>query len=219
LAQKKNQLFIPASSRRVVTSLKTERSGVAWSGPNLKSTKVGVCWALLDNPFPEKKISKLRFGASLEGGIYALIGITLSDKLFYVAPTGESYGGRDNWAAANGMAAIVEGLAGVKNAGLAFDKVAISPGWPSAAVESVNVTINLAASDGYVAYQYKADSAAKTIDLYITGSGNQLIGHVLLLQNASSVTAVTAGNRSLPYKLSVIESPTYVDFELALPSV
>jgi hypothetical protein len=56
------------------TTLNTERSGVAWFGPNLKSTKVGVCWAVLDNPHPEKKISALRFNAPLEGGIYALLG-------------------------------------------------------------------------------------------------------------------------------------------------
>jgi hypothetical protein len=201
------------------TSLNTERSGVAWFGPNLKSTKVGVCWAVLDNPHPKKKISVLRFNAPLEGGIYALLGLTLADKPFYIAPSGESYGGPDNWAAANGMAALVEGLAGVKNEGLAFDKVTIAPRWSSAAVDSVNVTINLSASNGYVAYQYKNNPAAKMIDLYVTGSGNQLKGHVLLPHNASSVEGVTAGNKSLPFKITTIESSKYVDFSLPLPSV
>lgn len=200
-------------------ALKTARSGVAWFGPNLKSTKVGVCWTVLDNPFPEKKISNLRFNAPLEGGIYALLGITLADKPFYIAPTGESFGGPDNWAAANGMAALVEGLAGVKNEGLAFDKVTIAPRWSSAAVDSVDVTINLPASNGYVAYQYKNNRAAKLIDLYVTGSGNQLKGHVLLPQNTSSVAVVTAGKKSMPYKISTIENSKYVDFELPLPSV
>ena len=200
-------------------ALQTERSGVAWFGPNLKSTKVGVCWAVLDNPFPEKKISKLMFNAPLEGGIYALLGITLADKPFYIAPTGESFGGPDNWAAANGMAALVEGLAGVKNEGLAFNKVAISPRWSSAAVDSVNVTINLPASNGYIAYQYKNNSAARTIDLYITGSGNQLKAHVLLPKNVSSVSSVTVGNKSLPYKISTVEDSKYVDFALTLPSL
>lgn len=36
-------------------ALNTETSGVAWSGPNKISTKVGVCWAAIDNPFPTKK--------------------------------------------------------------------------------------------------------------------------------------------------------------------
>lgn len=200
-------------------ALKTERSGVAWFGPNLKSTKVGVCWTVVDNPFPEKKINKLRFNAPLEGGIYALLGITLADKPFYIAPTGESYGGPDNWAAANGMAALVEGLAGVKNDGLAFNKVTISPRWSSAAVDSVNVTINLPASNGYVAYQYKNNKAEKRIYLYVTGSGNQLKGHVLLPHNASSAVAVTTGDKSLPYTISTVENSKYVDFELSLPSV
>jgi hypothetical protein len=202
----------------VVHGFKTERSGVAWFGPNLKSTKVGVCWAVFDNPFPQKVIAALRFSAPLEGGIYALLGITLADKTFYIAPTGESFGGPDNWAAANGMAALVEGLAGVKNEGLAFDKVAVSPRWPSANVDSVNVTINLPASNGYVAYQYKNNNAAKVIDLYITGSGHSLKGHVLLPQGTSA-TAVTAGANALPYKTTTVENSRYVDFDLTLPSV
>ncbi|MEP6728884.1 MAG: hypothetical protein ABJC98_23870, partial [Bacteroidota bacterium] len=184
------------------SNLQTERSGVAWSGPNPVCTKVGVCWAVIDNPFPEKKIISLQFHAPLEGGIYSLLGITRADKPFYIQPKGPSYGGPDNWAAANGMAALVEGLAGVKNDGLAFDKVTISPRWSSAAVDSVNVTISLPASNGYVAYQYKNNNATKLINLYVTGSGNQLKGHVLIPQNATSVAAVTAGNKSLPYKIS-----------------
>jgi hypothetical protein len=57
------------------------------------------------------------------------------------------------------------------------------------------------------------------IDLYVTGSGNQLKGHVLLPHNASSVEGVTAGNKSLPFKITTIESSKYVDFSLPLPSV
>ncbi|HEX2395515.1 MAG TPA: hypothetical protein VHI78_09215, partial [Bacteroidales bacterium] len=61
------------------SSLENEHAGVAWWGPNLCSTKVGVCWAAIENPYPGKLISSLIFHASLEGGIYAVIGITLAD--------------------------------------------------------------------------------------------------------------------------------------------
>lgn len=102
------------------SSLENEYAGVAWWGPNLRSTKVGICWAAIDNPFPDRKINKLIFEAPLEGGIYTVLGVTLSNQKHYVTPKGESFGGPDNWAAANGMAALVEGLAGVKNEGLDF---------------------------------------------------------------------------------------------------
>ncbi len=137
------------------SNLQTERLGVAWSGPNPVCTKVGVCWAVIDNPFPEKKISALQFHAPLEGGIYSLLGISLADKPFYIQPKGPSYGGPDNWAAANCMAALVEGLAGVKNVGLAFDTAAITPRWSTVQTDAANVVINFAASNKYVAYQYR----------------------------------------------------------------
>ncbi len=200
-------------------SLSTETSGVAWYGPNLKSTKVGVCWAVIDNPFPVKKITQLQFNAPLEGGIYAVLGITLADKPFYIAPKGESYGGPDNWAAANGMAALVEGLAGVKNEGLAFDKVTIAPRWPSAQIDSVDVTINLPASNGYVAYQYNNNMVAKQIQVLVTGSGTKLKGHVLLPHNALAVTSVSVQGKPLTFTIATIEKSKYVDFDLVLPSV
>ncbi|MGL6266486.1 MAG: hypothetical protein ACRC2O_01120, partial [Chitinophagaceae bacterium] len=200
-------------------NLQTERSGVAWFGPNLKSTQVGVCWAAIDNPFPAKKIAQLQFNAPLEGGIYAVLGITLADKPYYIAPKGESYGGPDNWAAANGMAALVEGLAGVKNEGLGFDKVKLSPRWSSAGIDSADVTIDLPASNGYVAYQYRNNRKIKQIDILITTSGTKVNAHVLLAENVNEVSRVAINNKPVSYTISKVEASKYVDFELPLPSV
>jgi hypothetical protein len=201
------------------SDLQNEYAGVAWFGPNLRSTKVGVCWAAIDNPFPKKKISKLIFDAPLEGGIYTVLGITLSNQKHYVKPKGESFGGPDNWAAANGMAALVEGLAGVKNEGLAFDKVKLSPRWTSTGVDSVNVTIQFAASKGYVAYQYHNYPAEKVMKIRITGSGNELNSHILLPQNCSGVTSLFIDGKQTDFSLSRIENSIYADFKLTLPNV
>jgi hypothetical protein len=201
------------------SSLENESAGVAWYGPNLRSTKVGVCWAVIDNPFPERKISKLAFEAPLEGGIYALIGVTLSDRKHYIKPKGESFGGPDNWAAANGMAALVEGLAGVKNEGLAFDKVKLSPRWTSAGVDSVNVTIQLAASNGYVAYQYVHNSAKKEMNIKFTGSGKEVNNHLLLPPDCKSISSILVDGQPVSYSLSRIENSSYVDFSSTLPYV
>ena len=201
------------------SSLENDYAGVAWSGPNLKSTKVGVCWAAIDNPNPGKKINKLIFDAPLEGGIYAVLGITLANRKHYVKPKEESFGGPDNWAAANGMAALVEGLAGIKNEGLAFDKVRFSPRWTSAGVDSVNVSVQLAASNGYVAYQYHHNEAKKEIEIKLTGSGTEIKSHILLPQNCPGVASVFADGQPVSFTLSRIENSTYADFELSLPMV
>lgn len=199
------------------SNLQTERSGVAWSGPNPVCTKVGVCWAAIDNPFPEKKIISVQLNAPLEGGIYALLGLTLADKPFYIEPKGPSYGGPDNWAAANGMAALIDGLAGVKNDGLAFDKVTIAPRWASANTDAINVTVNYPASNGYISYQYKNDLLAKQIRLQITGSGSQLKAHVLLPNNIVSAVSVIVNGKPVNFKIATVEQSKYVDVDLSLP--
>ncbi len=201
------------------SELTTDNAGIAWWGPNLKSTKVGVCWAAIGNPQPGKKIAKIIISAPLEGGIYAILGLSLADRPHYVPPKGESFGGPDNWAAANGMAALVEGLAGVKNDGLAFSKVALSPRWTSSHTDSVNVTINFPASNGYVAYQYKFNRVKKEMELSLTGSGNEVKGHILLPKDVKSVQRVTINNQPLAFTASNVEGSQYVDFKLSLPNV
>lgn len=201
------------------SDLENDHAGVAWYGPNPRSTKVGICWTAIDNPFPKKKIEKLVFDAPLEGGIYAVAAITLSNQKHYVKPKGESFGGPDNWAAANGMAALVEGLAGVKNEGLAFDKVNLAPRWSSAGVDSVNVTIRFAASKGYVAYQYRHSPEKKVIRINVTGSGNEIQNHILLPPNSTGIESVSVDNQLMDYKLNRIEKSLYADFKISIPEV
>jgi hypothetical protein len=201
------------------SSLENDHAGVAWWGPNLCSTKVGVCWAAVTNPQPRKKIDKLVFHAPLEGGIYALIGISLSDREHYIKPKVESFGGPDNWAAANAMAALVEGLAGVKNEGLAFDKVELSPRWTSANIDSVDVTIQFAASKGYAAYKYKHDPEKKSIAMKVTGSGNTITGHFLLPAGCKSVRSVVSNGIPVKFTMSETGNSDYVDFTLQLPAI
>jgi hypothetical protein len=201
------------------SSLSNERAGVAWAGPNPVSTRVGVCWAAIDNPEPEKQIESLTFHAPLEGGIYAVLGISLSDRPHYVKPKVESFGGPDNWAAANAMAALVEGLAGIRNDGTAFDRVTLSPRWPSAGVDSVDVSIRLAASGGYVAYQYRFDRLHKRIRLTLTGSGQSVEAHILLPESLTGVVSVTVNGTPADYRVTTAEQSRYVDLALSLPAV
>ena len=200
-------------------SLESERAGVAWSGPNPVSTKVGVCWAAIDSPNPEKKIEKLIFYAPIEGGIYTIIGISLADRPYYIRPKLESFGGPDNWAAATGMAALVEGLAGVNNLGLAFDKAGLSPRWTSSSTDSVEVSIQLAASGGYLSYKYTDNIKDREMKILLTGSGNELKGHVLMPENVKTVNSVTCDDKPVEFRTSTIEKSLYADFNLPLDKV
>jgi len=201
------------------SKLENERAGVAWAGPNPVSTRVGVCWAAIDNPEPDKKIEKLIFHAPIEGGFYTVIGITLADRPHYVKPKPESYGGPDNWAAANAMAALVEGLAGVKNEGLAFSKVKLSPRWCSSGTDSVNVDITFPASGGYISYKYSHDPVKKEIGLKITGSGSELNAHVLLPATVTEVSSVICDGAGIPFKVNSMEESAYADFYLKMKGV
>ncbi len=200
-------------------SLKTDRSGVAWSGPNMVSTQVGVCWAAVDNPNPTKKIEKIRFNAPLEGGIYTVLAVSLANQPRYVKPSGESFGGPDNWAAANGMAALIEGLSGIRNNTLAYENVTISPRWTSAGVDSVNVTANLAASNGYVSYKYLHNKKANEISMLLTGSGKDANIHVLLPENSKTVQSVAVNSKPVIFSVSKVETSRYADFALPVNQV
>ncbi|TSA35446.1 MAG: hypothetical protein D4R64_09710 [Porphyromonadaceae bacterium] len=199
------------------SDLENDHAGVAWSGPNPVSAKVGVCRAAVINPNPSKKIAKLIFHAPLEGGIYALLGITLADRVPYVKPKVESFGGPDNWAAANAMAALVEGLAGVKDNGLAYSHVALSPRWTSSGTDSVNVTVHYPASNCYVAYQYQHFPQKKEILITLTGSGEDIDMHLLLPEGTTSVNSVASGGKAVHFATSKMENSQYVDFKLDLP--
>ncbi len=198
--------------------LKQPRAGVAWAGPNPVSSRVGVCWMALENPEPDKEIQKLVLHAPIEGGIYTVLAITLADQPFYIQPSLESFGGPDNWAAANAMAALMEGLAGVQNTGLAFDRVRLAPRWSTTTTDCVTVVAHYPSSNGYVAYRYQTDDPAKKINLTVTGSGHTLKGHILL-PAAFSPLSVVAGNGPRPFAVNKVGESCYVDFEIALAGV
>jgi hypothetical protein len=200
-------------------SLKTDRSAVAWSGPNPVSTMVGVCRTVIDNPEPSKKIEKIRISASLEGGIYALLALTLADKPFYKEPDGVSYGGPDNWAAGNGMCALIESLAGVKNTGLAFSTAALSPRWTSAGRDTAAVTVVIPASGAYLAYTYLDDTNTGEIRMLVTGSSKLVNTHIMLPKGLKNIVSLSVAGKSLPFTVSDSREYSYADFILPLNGI
>jgi hypothetical protein len=199
--------------------LRNRRAGIAWRGSNKVTNDVGVSWCVIDNPFPAKKIKNVTVSAAQEGATYALLALTLADKPWYTVPDPLSSGGPDNWAGATCMAALIEGLAGAGNLSTAFDSTAISPRWMAAGVDSVSVSVHYPASDGYVAYRYRHDTAERRISVLLTGSGTSAVLRVLLPVGVTAVKAATLNAAPLSASVESVESSHYAVLPVRLGQV
>jgi len=195
--------------------LKTERSGIAWYGSNEVSKGIGLSWCAVDNPNPDKVISKIILHSAEDETIYTVFGITLSDKKHFIPVEGPSFGGPDNWAAATAMAALIEGLAGVKDSPgtQAYDTPTLSPRWNETKAGTVDVVIRYEPSSGYVAYRYFHDQSKKEIHLVATGNGQAMNCHILLPRGSKRLS-VMIDNQSVAFKTIDVEASTYADFSI-----
>jgi hypothetical protein len=185
---------------------------VAWRGRNALSPNVGVVAFGLNNPHPDRLVERITLSASEDGGFWAVFGVTLCDRPVSF-PIGEiSFGIPDNWGAAAVVYAIVEGLAGVVDRGVAYDRAEVAPRWAAAGIDEAAATVTYPASDGYVAYKYRHDPAHKHITLELTGSGVSCACHVLLPAAAVRATAVSCDGTAWEFANSEIEGSHYVDF-------
>jgi hypothetical protein len=179
---------------------------------------VGVCWAAIPNPHPEKAIAKLRFGASVEGAIYAVLGVTTADQMPIQPVDPVSTGGPDNWTGGTCMLALIEGLAGVANAqgATALSHIELSPRWAATDVKDVAVCVRYPASGGYVSYHYQLEPTQRIINLTITGSGEKCICHVLLPAGCRA-GQITINDVAIRFREGVVEESRYVNFDVSLP--
>jgi hypothetical protein len=195
-------------------------AGVAWQGPNPRSTAVGMSWAALSNPYPEKLIRSIVFAPSREGGTYAVLGVTISDSRHHREVSPISTGGPDNWAGGTCMAALVEGLAGATDLSTKMDDVRLSPRWSAAGSSDVAVTARYGASYGYVAYRYSHDVAGRQLQITITGSGHRLQLRLLLPQQAKSLVFANLDGAPVTVTTESVEGSIYavVPIELNAPT-
>jgi hypothetical protein len=196
--------------------LKTDYSGIAWHGPSPVANDVGLSWCAIDNPSPEKTIESIRLMAADGDGIYAVLGMTLADRAHYVAPDPISYGGPDDWAAATAMAAMVEGLAGVKDGPLTqtLTHPILAPRWDLGEPRIILSTIRYPASQGYVTYRFAFDPGAREITVNVTGNAASMAGHFLLPPKTDAVRSVEVDGRPASHSLAHVSASTYVDLEV-----
>ena len=198
------------------SELKTDYSGIAWYGKNKVSEGIGLSWCAINNPEPQKQIASLVIEAPAGNGIYTVFAISVSDRKYELPVNPVSFGGPDNWAAATAMAAMVEGLAGVKNlAGTrAYSFPSVSPRWTTTKSDTANVSIRYAASGGYVAYRFIQRRDKKEIQILVTGNGKNIHFEVLLPDKTEQVKSVSIDSKNIPYSIRKIEHSAYVDFDI-----
>ena len=175
---------------------------VAWAGQNAR-TRVGVYTWGLNNPNPDKTIDTVTFTHSGLGHTWFILGLTLSDAPRYFEPADACYAWLENWNSAAVVAAVIEGLAGINDEGVAFDRIRLCPRWASAGVDDVTACAKYEASGGYVRYRYVRDSrGAMRIDLAGTSHARRL--EIPLPEGALPAT-VTLDNETVEFELQETE--------------
>jgi hypothetical protein len=114
----------------------------------------------------------------------------------------------DGWGSSAMLWALVEGLAGVVDAGRAFDAAALSPRWLAAGVEDADVSVGYAASGRGLAYRFRLSSDG--LSLQVEGDPSVVRLHVLLPPGAR-VRAVHVGGEAAAFREVQVENSRYVD--------
>jgi hypothetical protein len=184
---------------------------IAWRGKNKHSDKVGVSIYGINNPHPDKMIKNVEFKSSKNGSKWMVMGLTLSDHEVYFKPGIVSGGIPDNWGAAAVVYALIEGLAGIKDDGQAYNKVKLSPRWEAAGEEKAAVTVKYPSSDGYVKYLYSKSPDAYNIKFTCSMRKSEIN---LLLPDDGDVKSVSVNNVIVNYEVYRIEGSKYLQLNL-----
>jgi hypothetical protein len=167
----------------------------------------------LNNPHPDKTIRNIRFEKAGTGSFWNIMGITLCDTKVFFMPSIVSHGIPDNWGAAAVVYALMEGLAGIKDHGVAYDRVTLAPRWESAGIRKVKATARYEASNGYLAYEYEYNQETGELVIDFTGSAREFRLAVLIPKGQSPVAASLNGE-SIVYNVSKVESSSYLNYEI-----
>jgi hypothetical protein len=161
----------------------------------------------INNPHPEREISALELSAGGAGTKWLILAVSLSSTPVFFAPYDDlSTGIPDGW---NGsvLYALFEGLAGIKDQGVAFSKTALIPRWVSAKVAAAEITLRYPASGGYCSYKYR--SSESKLEVEFTGSAEHFDVEILLPSGRHAQAARLNGQEA-ETTLRTIEESTYL---------
>ena len=190
-----------------------DRLRIAWQTASRGFPAVGVYAAGFNNPHPDREIASLEFVPGIGKGKWMVLACTLSDAPVFFAPYDAlSSGIPDGWSAAI-IYALVEGLAGVVDDGVAFDRVSLAPRWEVAGINGADVTVRYPASRGYCSYSYQRDSAGNRILFEFTGSGSEFELQVLLPKH-SQLRAARLDGRPVATRIKTVERSSYAQLSV-----
>jgi hypothetical protein len=161
----------------------------------------------LNNPEPEKVIEQVRFTHSGAGHHWFVLGLTLSDAPRYFKPPAAHGSWLVNWNSAGVVYALIEGLAGIVDEGLAYDRVRLSPRWAAAGVRRATACAKYAASDAYVRYRYTRRDDGLKLDLAGNGETARL---EILLPDDMRPARVTLDGEEADYDLETVDGSRYL---------
>jgi len=142
-----------------------ERMQVAWRGKSDLIANVGVWIASFVPLHSDRAIATLELESLENEAIWFVIGITLSSQPPFLPPWTDVSGGMpNNWGAGCVTAALLEGLAGIEDAGAGFRSARVSPRWFAAGVHEAQVSVRYPAGKGYVSYRYRQDELTIHLD-------------------------------------------------------
>ncbi len=201
--------FLPAPD--VVQGRPTRRGDyrIGWQGPNRKFQNVGVFTWAWANPHADKEISHLEFAAAETDAIWLIVGVTLSGAEPHLPMARMDHNIPDVWGAAAMVYALIEGLAGIVDAGVTYDTVRLAPRWPAAGVKRATACAHYPASDGYCRYRYQHDREAGTLDVFAAGSGDRIEVDLLLPDGAEPSRLLVNGEEE-PVKTRTLEDSLYL---------
>ncbi len=182
---------------------------VGWSGENSVVNDVGIYVYGFDNPYPHKEIASIDLVSANTSTRWMIAGISLSDKPLFFMPSRISYGAPDAWAAAAVTYGMVEGLAGVKDLGVAYNKTRISPRWLAADIDKVSTTVKYESSGGYISYNYVYDRESSEIRLEFTGTTDQTEIE-LLLPTGEYTIETEIDNQVIDHDVREVENSRYM---------
>jgi len=175
---------------------------------NPHSLAVGAFLYGFNNPEPGKVIESIEFVGAEAPGKWIILGLTASDYPVWFMPSQVSYGAPDNWGAAAVIYAIVEGLAGLKDTGVAFNRATLSPRWEVAGIDEVSATAKYEASGGYLAYKYRKNSN-NSYTVQFTGNAAETELRLLLPKNKSIANVLMNGKPLMTASTERVEKSVY----------
>jgi hypothetical protein len=180
---------------------------VAWRGANARSIDVGIGIYVMKNKFEDKEIESLEFETIKTKSKWIIAAITLADNDPELFKTELSYGIPNTWAAGAVAFALIEGLGGVKDAGLAYDKVKLSPRWAASGENEVSMTAKYEASGGYVSYKFSQNSDS----IFVEFTGNAAETEIeLLIPEGRKATSVLINGKTQEITIKTVEQSSYI---------